>query len=249
MSSNGSKPLDGLVSRWGKFTALPVKLVDMIPEIGQDAFTLACVLFYHVNHDRDEEVAWPGYERLQEMTGLRYQRISDALKELEAAKLLVRRKRFGASTIYILTHPDQHEAVKSEIEERKITSPPDVRRTALRPGGDQFSTREETNVDELNTNEDEEERSSSAIFQELRTICPSGKITPQIVKKLSDAGITVERVILYRGDSEGLRKFKESHPGDHAYLWPIQLCDELTNFESYKEKAERQSREHMAQYQ
>jgi hypothetical protein len=251
MRSSGGKSLDGLISRWGKFTALPVKLVEMIPEIGEDAFTLACVLFYHVNHDRNEEVSWPGYDRLGEMTGLRNQRISDALKKLEGAKLLVRRKRFGASTIYILTHPDQQSAAKAEVEAGKIANSPHVRRTTLPTGGGQDSDRAETNVDELNTNEYEEEASSSlSLVKELKTICPSGKITQTIIQKLQGKGISPERVALYREDEAGLAKFKKAHPnGDHPYLWPKQIYDEMAAFESSEEKSERFEREHRAQFQ
>lgn len=223
----------------------------MIPEIGEDAFTLACVLFYHVNHDRNEEVAWPGYDRLREMTGLRYQRISDALKKLEGAKLLVRRRRFAASTIYILTHPDHHDAAKAEIGAGKIASSPRVRRTTLQTGGGQVSDRADTNVDELNTNENEEEASSSwYLVKELKSICPSGKITQAIIQELQGKGISPERVAFYREDAVELTRFKKSHPnGDHPYIWPKQLYDEIVAFESLEEKSERQRQEHRAKIQ
>lgn len=250
MSNVGSKPLDGLISRWGNFTALPVKLIELIPEIREDAFTLACVLFYHVNHDRNEEVAWPGYDRLREMTGLRNQRISDGLKKLESAKLLVRRRRFGASTIYILTHPDQHAAVKTEHEAGRIATSPHVRRSTLLTGGGQKFDREETNVDEFNTNKNEEEASSSPLVKELKTICPSGKITQTIIQKLQEKGISPERVALYREDSAGLAKFKKSHStGYHPYLWPKQLYDEIVAFESSEEMSDRFERKHRAKFQ
>jgi len=106
----------------------------------------------------------------------------------------------------------------------------------------------ETKKNSKNKNEEENRGSSSPLLRELRTVAPSGRITKAMEKKLTEAGITPERVALFREDSDGLKKFKKTHPGDHPYLWPKQLEDVLAAFESYEEKSERQRREHMAKF-
>lgn len=125
-----------------------------------------------------------------------------------------------------------------------------MRRTVLHADGGQISSRSETNVDELNTNKNEEERqSSSDLVKELKTICPSGEISKAIIHELEEKGITPARVALYREDELGLARFKQSHStGNHPWLWPKQVFDELVSFESWKERSERQSEEFMAQF-
>ena len=106
----------------------------------------------------------------------------------------------------------------------------------------------ETKKNHTKKEKEEESGASSSLFQELRKICPSGKITMGLEEKLTKAEITPEKVSLYRTDPQGLTKFREAHPGNHPWLWPKQLYDELKAFESDAEKADRQQREFISQF-
>jgi hypothetical protein len=91
------------VDEWGQFTMIPEMVTEMIPEMGASAYTLFCYLRFRTNKKRG--CAWPSYGRMHDDLGFGRERISAAIKKLEEADLLQRRKRFGSNTEYILTRP------------------------------------------------------------------------------------------------------------------------------------------------
>lgn len=98
-----TRDLDAFIDEWGFFTPIPELVTRRIAEIGVDAYALFGYLRYRTHKDR--HVAWPGYEDIEKMTGLRRERIAAGLRALEDAGLLERTKRFGQSTVYRLVRP------------------------------------------------------------------------------------------------------------------------------------------------
>lgn len=93
-----------LVDKIGHFITIPHSVMQMLAQIGPDAFTLFAYLRYRTNNET--EVAFPGYDLIEKDTGLTRRRIAGAIRTLEAAGLLHRQRRFSASTIYTLLLPD-----------------------------------------------------------------------------------------------------------------------------------------------
>ncbi len=92
-----------LKDKLGFFTAMPERVIELTPEIGSDAVFIYLYLRYMTNKERG--CAWPSYTKIRNDTGWGKQRISNSLKTLVENKLLVKRKRFGQSTEYILPKP------------------------------------------------------------------------------------------------------------------------------------------------
>ena len=94
-----------LTDKLGFFTAMPERIIEMMPEIGSDAVLLYLFLRYRTNKHRG--VAWPGYNDMRSQIGWGKSRISNALHDLVNAGLVEKDKRFGASTVYTLLVPPQ----------------------------------------------------------------------------------------------------------------------------------------------
>ena len=87
----------------GGFVTIPNTVMELLPAIGVDAFTLFAYLRYRTNSQSG--VAFPSYDTIQADTGLTRRRIAGAIRALEGAELLDRRRRFGNSTVYTLKMP------------------------------------------------------------------------------------------------------------------------------------------------
>lgn len=87
----------------GAFTTIPNTVIDMIPKIGPEAFTLWSYLRFRTNGQSG--VAFPSYNTIYKDTGLHPRKIAEALRRLETWELVTRNKRFGRSTEYTLRMP------------------------------------------------------------------------------------------------------------------------------------------------
>ena len=101
----------------GFFVTVPEGLIERAKEIGTDALCLFVYLRYRTNRKRGE--AWPSYDRMIKDLGWGRRRIKNAIDALEKASVLERRKRFGNSTVYILSYKPPDVAV---ADERSIVS-------------------------------------------------------------------------------------------------------------------------------
>ena len=95
--------MGNLKDELGFFTVIPEAIIELTPEIGSDAVFIYLYLRYRTNKKRG--VAWPSYETMRKDIRWGRQRISNALKKLELRGLLIKNKRFGKSTEYILPKP------------------------------------------------------------------------------------------------------------------------------------------------
>lgn len=93
-----------LESKLGFWQAVPEWVIEKIPEIGDSAFTIYVYLVYRTHRKRG--VAWPSYEAMKRDLGFGYNKISRALKILEKADMLERKRRFSNSTLYTLKEPE-----------------------------------------------------------------------------------------------------------------------------------------------
>ena len=87
-----------LSDKIGAFTAVPNRFIEQSATFSDAALRLFICLRYHTNQRTDD--AFPGY---------------DAIRELEAAGWLERRKRFGQSTIYTITFPPEQVASSTPV--------------------------------------------------------------------------------------------------------------------------------------
>ncbi len=112
----------------GFFVTVPEGLIERAKEIGTDALCLFVYLRYRTNRLRGE--AWPSYDRMTQDLGWGRRRIKNAIDALEAAKALERRKRFGNSTVYVLTYrpPDVGVPDERSIDSRdtELTGSTDI---------------------------------------------------------------------------------------------------------------------------
>lgn len=92
-----------LSDRIGAFTTIPNSVIKLWPGIGVDGVALFVYLRYRTNSET--EIAFPGYALICAETGLTRRRIALAIRSLEKAGILDRKKRFGQSTIYVLKLP------------------------------------------------------------------------------------------------------------------------------------------------
>ena len=91
-----------LVDKIGQFTTIPTTVINLWPQIGMDAFALFVCLRYHSD---DKGKSFPAYTTIKAETTLTRNKIAKAIRVLETFGLLERRRRFGSSSIYILTMP------------------------------------------------------------------------------------------------------------------------------------------------
>lgn len=107
MSTNG-KPQDKLVNLMGRFVSIPVSVLEMVGrgEISPTDFTVWCFLMKYTTFQDGKDFAMPKYETIMEGTGIKGRTtLSNALKGLEEAGILQKRRRFGNSTVYTLVPP------------------------------------------------------------------------------------------------------------------------------------------------
>ena len=101
----------------GQFITIPVSVVKAIPQIGKDAFVLFSYLRFRTNSRSGK--AFPSFDKIQEDTGLVRRKIAAALRSLESAGFVTRKRRFGASTIYTLIVPKR---IKAPISNTVVTN-------------------------------------------------------------------------------------------------------------------------------
>lgn len=107
-----------LTDEWGSFSAIPNEFIDNARNLSDQARWLFVLLRRHTHQQTG--VAFPSYLYIQEQTGWTPKTIAAAVRELEAAGWLVRRKNFSAPTEYMLVR-------KSPSAAQTGTSQGDVR--------------------------------------------------------------------------------------------------------------------------
>lgn len=93
-----------LLDKIGQFTTIPNSIIELWPAIGIDGMALFVYLRYRTNGQTGD--AFPSYDRITSDTLLTRRRIAQAIRQLESAGLIERKRRFSASTIYTLKIPD-----------------------------------------------------------------------------------------------------------------------------------------------
>ena len=102
-----------IVDRIGNFTVVPNAFIDNA-DLSHEAVRLFLLLRRLSNGQDDVPIAFPSYDTIKARTGIKgYATIAKALRELESAGWMMRRKRFGKSTIYTLTTPSRREGIDS----------------------------------------------------------------------------------------------------------------------------------------
>ena len=90
-----------MVERIGYFATIPLNFINDT-EVSDRAHRLYVILRSYTSPDRDAMV-FPGYETLRARCGWsNYRYVAQALRELETAGWIERKKRFGKSTMYSL---------------------------------------------------------------------------------------------------------------------------------------------------
>jgi len=105
-----------LVDKIGQFITLPFSFIRESKELSLHARWLFVTLRFYTNGKSG--VAFPSYETIKELTGMRRQKIADSIRELEGKGWLTKRKRFGKSNLYTLNIPPKSaNRQRSEIVE------------------------------------------------------------------------------------------------------------------------------------
>src|SRR5262245_50453591 len=103
---------------WGTFTAVANAFIEQSLNLSVHAKWMFVLLRFHTN--QKSECAWPSYDQLQALTGLSRTTVSKAIRELEEYGWLERRKRFGASVVYVLKRPsDDASSPPNELMDNK----------------------------------------------------------------------------------------------------------------------------------
>ena len=112
-------------STWGAFTIVPMELLES--DLSQSARLVFIALMSHVDHTREEQRVYPGYEAIMKRSGISGRAtISRAIDELEKRGWLHRTKRFSGSTIYTLTRPVVQNVNGSSSETERMSDSPVV---------------------------------------------------------------------------------------------------------------------------
>lgn len=112
-------------STWGTFTIVPLELLES--DLSQSARLVFIALMSHVDHTRDEQRVYPGYDAIMKRSGITGRAtISRAIDELEKRGWLQRTKRFGSSTVYTLTRPVVQNLNDSSSDSERMTDAPVV---------------------------------------------------------------------------------------------------------------------------
>jgi len=81
----------------GPFTVISNIVIQLIPEIGRNAFVVYSCLACRANSKGE---CWPGYDKLQEDTGLSRAPLAEAIKILVDTGLVQRKKHFSKASTY-----------------------------------------------------------------------------------------------------------------------------------------------------
>jgi hypothetical protein len=117
------KDSKSLVEEMGNFTPIPKTFIEQSRGLSFHARWLFVVLSYYRN--RESGKAFPSYDTIHELTGMRREMIARSIQQLESGGWLTRRKRFSSSTLYTLnfhapsTNSEQGAAVSDVNEDRE----------------------------------------------------------------------------------------------------------------------------------
>ena len=98
-----TNPNAKLFNEWGAFAVIPHEFIDASTAYSDQAFRLFVLLMRYTNGKTGE--AFPSYTHLQSLTGWSTKTIAKAIRELEAAGWIVRKKQFSGPTHYTLVRP------------------------------------------------------------------------------------------------------------------------------------------------
>lgn len=87
----------------GQFVTIPFSFIEQSSQLSHIAFRLFILLRYYTNGKTGD--SFPTYDLIQENTGMKRRTIAKAIRELEAAGWIERKRRFGSSTIYTIKIP------------------------------------------------------------------------------------------------------------------------------------------------
>jgi hypothetical protein len=108
-----------LYNQIGQFVTVPHSFIENARGLSFHAMWLFVILRYYTN--REAGYAFPSYKTIREITGMRRQKISSSIEELEEGGWLKRRKRFNKSTIYTLIIPlPEKRASNMSVLERSL---------------------------------------------------------------------------------------------------------------------------------
>jgi hypothetical protein len=94
---------ESLYDRIGPFVAIPHSFIQNARGLSFHARWLFVVLRFYTNGKSG--VAFPSYNTIQALTGMRREKIASSIKELEESGWLRRQRRFSSSTIYEVVMP------------------------------------------------------------------------------------------------------------------------------------------------
>lgn len=100
MSANSKAKL---FNEWGAFAVIPHEFIDASTAYSDQAFRLFVLLMRYTNGKTGE--AFPSYAHLQSLTRWSTKTIAKAIRELETAGWIVRKKQFSGPTHYTLVRP------------------------------------------------------------------------------------------------------------------------------------------------
>jgi hypothetical protein len=92
-----------LFNEWGAFAVIPYEFIDASTAYSDQAFRLFVLLMRYTNGKTGE--AFPSYAHIQSITGWSTKTIAKAIRELETAGWIVRKKQFSGPTHYTLVRP------------------------------------------------------------------------------------------------------------------------------------------------
>jgi len=98
-----TNPHSKLYNEWGAFAVIPHEFIDASTAYSDQAFRLFVLLMRYTNGKTGE--AFPSYAHLQSLTGWSSKTIAKAIRELESAGWIVRKKQFSGPTHYTLVRP------------------------------------------------------------------------------------------------------------------------------------------------
>ena len=115
-----------LQDEWGLFTIVPNEFIQNSADLSDHARWMFVLLRFHTN--KSTNTAFPSYELLKRETGWAYNTIAKAIKGLEEAGWLTRKKQFSGNTHYTLVRRpvlanDQSLPIASNDQSLPMTSP------------------------------------------------------------------------------------------------------------------------------
>lgn len=147
------KPMDKLHSAFGFTTPIPDQVIEALPKIGAEGFTLFSYLMYRIYNNKRESgnfTAFPSRATILSETGLSNRKLNKAIGALEDAGFLERKKRFGASVIYTL------KPSSSTMDELPFSSPSTEDHQSIHNGSpvhpQRMTNQDKSNQDESNNN-------------------------------------------------------------------------------------------------